>query len=54
MCVQASYGDSSISGHVDVMLVFEGVNLVSRKTSIGKHTNLAGDVAPVVLAAMSG
>jgi len=54
MGVQTSDGDSAISCHVDMVFVLKGVNLVGRETSVSKHTNLAGDVAPVVLATMSG
>lgn len=49
--VETSDGDSTIHRHVDVVVLTECVDLILVKTSVGKHANLAGDVAPVVLVA---
>jgi len=40
--------DSSIHSHVDMMFFSQLIYLVLVKTGVGKHTNLAGNVAPVV------
>ena len=47
--VEASDGDTSIHGHVDVILLAQLVDLVLVETGEGEHADLAGDVAPVVL-----
>jgi hypothetical protein len=42
--------NSAILGSVDTVLLGQGVHLFGLETSVGEHANLAGDVAPVVLA----
>ena len=49
--VQAGDRDTAISGHVDSVLLAKLVDLVSAETSVGKHADLAGEMAPVVLVA---
>lgn len=43
--------DPSILGSVDTMLLGQSLHLLRLQSSVGKHANLARDVAPVVLAA---
>lgn len=43
--------DTAVLGGVHAVLLGKGVHLSGLKTSVGEHANLAGDVAPVVLAA---
>ena len=49
--VETGDRDTTIHCHVDVVVFTECVYLILVKTSVGKHANLAGDVAPVVLVA---
>ena len=49
--VETSDGDTTVHCHVDVMLFTKFVNLILVETSVSKHANLVGDVAPVVLVA---
>lgn len=44
-------GDSSVLGHVDVMLLDHGLGLLSGKSSEGEHSDLVGNVRPVSLGA---
>ena len=53
MSVQTSNRDSSISCHVDVVIVLQGVYLIGRQTSVSEHANLGGDMRPIVSTAMS-
>jgi hypothetical protein len=45
-----SNGNSAVLGGVDAVLLGQGVHLFRLETSVGEHADLAGDVAPVVLA----
>lgn len=47
--VETSQGDTSIAGHVDLVLVGHVVDLSGGQSGEGEHTNLVGDVAPVLL-----
>ena len=49
--VETGDRDTTIHCHVDVVLFTKFVNLILVETSVGKHANLVGDVAPVVLVA---
>lgn len=50
--VEAGNRDSSVSGHVDGVLFLELLDLLGAETSISKHTDLGGEVTPVVSAAV--
>ena len=41
--------DSSVLGHVDVMLLNHSLRLLDSKSSEREHTNLGGDVRPISL-----
>lgn len=43
--------DSAVLGSIHAVLLGQSIHLLRLKTSVGEHANLAGDVAPVVLAA---
>ena len=44
-------GNTTILGSIDAVLLGELVHLLRGQAGVSKHANLAGDVAPVVLAA---
>lgn len=46
--VKSSNGDTAIHGHVNGVLLTELVDLVLVESSESEHTNLAGNVVPVV------
>ena len=46
--VKACDGDTSIHSHIDGILISKCVDLILAEASIGKHTDLAGSVAPVM------
>lgn len=50
--VQTGDRNTTISSHIDVVVVLEFVDLLGGETSVGEHANLAGHVAPVVSAAV--
>ena len=52
--VETSNGNSTILSHVNVVFFSENVHLIHVKTSVGKHTDLGGDVTPVKGAAFTG
>jgi len=43
--------NSTILGSVDAVLLGQSIHLLRLETGVGEHADLAGDVAPVVLAA---
>lgn len=45
-----SNGDSAVLGGIDAVLLCQSVHLLGLETGVGEHADLAGDVAPVVLA----
>jgi len=47
--VESSNGNAAIHGHVDSVLLAEFVNHILIKAGVSEHTNLVGDVVPVVL-----
>lgn len=46
-------GDSAVLGSVDGELLGKSLNLLRRQTGVAEHTNLRGDVVPVLLGAKS-
>ena len=52
--VETGDRDSTIGSHVNVVLAGHGVDLILSDARVSEHTNLRGDVAPVVLAAEGG
>jgi len=49
--VEASDGDTAVSGHVDGVLLAEFVNHGLGEAGVGEHTDLVDDVVPVVFGA---
>ena len=50
--VKACNRDSAVSGHVNMMVVLQRVDLLSAEACEGEHTNLTSYVAPVVRASV--
>ena len=48
--IKSSNGYPTISCHIDVMLLGQLLDLVLIKSSIGKHSDLICDMAPILLA----
>jgi len=46
--VKSGNGNSTISSHVNGMIIFKSVNLIGGESGISEHTNLAGNVLPVM------
>jgi hypothetical protein len=50
--VQSCDRDSAITCHVDVAIFLKLLNLISVETGISEHSDLTGDVTPIMSASM--
>jgi len=46
--VETTERNSAISSHINMVFVLQSINLFSWQSSVGKHTNLTGNMAPIM------